>query len=200
MKTFQRCISISILFLTSITNGSSQPCPGESVNFIDQFSVDQFIIEYPDCEILNNLKISGSMTNLNALSNIRVIKGDLIIEYNSELEDLAGLDNLDTVYGNVMINQNLTLASLESILDIKFIGGMFSLSSNEVLMEIDTFLYLDSLNSLSILNSRLSTLSAFSQLRYAHRFSLTENHLITNLDGLGSLQFVQQIQLGYNSQ
>src|SRR5688500_14578747 len=100
MKTNYPCISLIILFLTRINLSVAKACPHESFYFFDQIFIDQFSTDYPDCEtIYGDVTISGYINNLEALSNIRVITGNLVIESTSELTDLSGLENLDSVYG-----------------------------------------------------------------------------------------------------
>jgi len=78
-------------------------CLPDGITFSNQSEIDNFPIDYPDCDVIEgNVIISGTdIINLNGLLNIEIIEGDLIINNNNELNDLNGLNNLITIEGGV---------------------------------------------------------------------------------------------------
>src|SRR5690606_12196009 len=76
-------------------------CPPGDVILTSQTEVDAFATNYPNCtEISSDLNISGStITNLDGLSNLTSVGGNLYISSNSSLTNLDGLSNLTSVGG-----------------------------------------------------------------------------------------------------
>lgn len=71
-------------------------CP-TNVTFSTQAQVNLFAVNYPDCDsIQGNLKIGPStdITDLSALTSIRLVKKNIVITGNSALTTLAGLDSI----------------------------------------------------------------------------------------------------------
>ncbi len=101
---------------------SSQPCLPEGITFTTQAQIDCFQVNYPGCtEIEGNVTISGSdITNLNGLSVVTSIGGDLYIYYNDALTSLTGLNNINgSSISNLTISLNFLLSScaVQSICD-----------------------------------------------------------------------------------
>src|SRR5690606_22219265 len=104
----------------------------QSFRFTTQEEIDEFITENPTLTVITgNVIIRGGddITNLNGLSNITKINGDLIIgsfnNYNSEgqlikngnynLSSLNGLNALTEVGGSVIIQNNPILENLNGL-------------------------------------------------------------------------------------
>jgi len=120
----------------------SQPCP-DSLYLTSQAQVDNFQILYPNCtEIEGNVKIGEwgtDINNLNGLSVITSIGGDLGIYYTDALTSLTALEGLTSIGGELSILANNVLINLTGLDNIDatsisklWIYGNYSLSTCEV--------------------------------------------------------------------
>jgi hypothetical protein len=101
-------LSICIISIISSAIAHAQTCLPGGIIFETQKTVDSFPAYYPGCRV-----IEGSVTiqkddifNLDSLSILTTIKGDLIIQKTSQLISLHGLDHLDSIGGTINIKQN----------------------------------------------------------------------------------------------
>jgi len=70
-------------------------CPPSNITFSSQSEIDNFILNYPNCEILEFTNISGNdISNLNGFSNIKYMCDDLRITNCPNLIDISGLSNI----------------------------------------------------------------------------------------------------------
>lgn len=102
------------------------PClPFGNYYLFTQSDIDNFQINYPNCtQIEGNVTIHGNnISNLNGLSEITAIDGDLLINNNDILQELTGLNALTAVGGNVQIDENPTLLNLTGLGGLNEIGG-----------------------------------------------------------------------------
>ncbi len=119
--------------------GISLPClPFGNYHFITQSDIDNFQTNYPDCtEIKGSVRIDDNgendITNLNGLSVMVSIGGDLRISYKVWLTSLTGLDNITSIGGILDIHSNEALISLAGLEGLNSIGGSLSVSSNNTL-------------------------------------------------------------------
>lgn len=122
----------------------SGQCPDGNVLFIQQEEVDQFLLDYPECDsILGNLTIVEEVYNLSALQNIKYVEGHLTISNTSELKNLIGLESLERVEKILDIKENL-LTSLKGLENLNYVGGRITLFRNELIEDIDGLKGLDS--------------------------------------------------------
>ena len=103
--------------VTSYTIGPGHPYEGETSYFGLSQAEDKTVIT-------GNVSVlgQGSATypgwtgmNLNQLSNVRLIKGDLFIAHNPNLTDITGLRNLKTIGGTLTIMNNDNLTTLDGL-------------------------------------------------------------------------------------
>lgn len=210
-------ISLLLLALVLPFNLSSQ-CP-ENISFNDQYQIDNFPVTYPGCTMINgNVNILGSgiqdlsglsqiisiggsleidntdLTNMNGLSNLQHIVGDVLITSNYSLLNLGGMNNLSTIGGNLYIRFNNALTSLDGLESLTTIGGSpgsnagFTIYENENLTDISSLQSLTYIAfGLGISSNNLSTLTGLEQLHTVGKdFYIGDNHLV-NLDGLQGL-------------
>jgi len=139
MKKYVILLSLS-LFSRAIA--FTQPCLSGGITFSTQADVDNFQINYPNCtEIQGNVSISGNgITNLNGLSVVQHISGNLGIFSNDSLINLSGLNGLTSIGGDLTLSVNPLLANLSGLNGLKSIAG-------------SVFLNYTSLNDLSGLDS-----------------------------------------------
>ena len=115
-------------------------CPAGDVTFNFQEDVDNFHIYYPSCDTIDgSVTISGCyITNLNGLSLLTSIGGELSIHDNPNLISLSGLDNVTSIEGSIKINNNHDLTSLSGLesIDAGSIDSLF-IHDNDTLSTCD---------------------------------------------------------------
>ncbi len=106
-------IAILIGILIPVT-GFSQSCLSEGITFETQAQIDSFQVNYPNCtQLEGDVTISGSnITNLNGLSVVTSIEGDIEINGNDALTSLTGLENVTSIEGGIEIVKNDALIKL----------------------------------------------------------------------------------------
>jgi hypothetical protein len=121
------------------------PClPFGNYGFYSQDDINNFSQAFPGCNELNgNVSIQGNdIINLDGLSQINSIGGNLEIRDNSTLTSLTGLDNLTSIGSHLVIQNsqaltNLTgLEGLAAIGGTLLIGGSFTWSGNPALTSL----------------------------------------------------------------
>jgi len=102
-------------------NAFTQGCLPQGITFTNQAQIDNFQTNYPGCtEIEGDVTINGSnITNLNGLSVVTHIGGDLDISYNSALTSLTGLESLTSIGGYLRIWDNNVLTSLTGLENVE---------------------------------------------------------------------------------
>lgn len=112
--------------------GIGLECLPEGMVFTSQSQIDHFQTDYPNCiEISGDVEISGSnITNLDGLSNIQVIDGDLDIHTNELLENLSGLDSLVSIHGDFVVTSNVLFEDFSGLENLTSIAGDLRISGN----------------------------------------------------------------------
>jgi hypothetical protein len=209
-------ILLFVVLATRLTN--AQGCLPEGIIFYTQEEIDNFQANYPGCtEIEGDVMISennpGAITNLNGLSVLTSIGGELWIEnnealvsfaglnsiefvndlkigYNNSLVNLSGLDNLAYVANIAGIVGNESLTSLSGLESLDYVGNSFGCGENPLLTDVS------SVNSISYIGNNIYI---YSNLSLEHLMSLTEvtsiggelvisaNNSLVDLSGLESL-------------
>lgn len=113
------------------------PCPPGDLIFNSQEEIDDFIINYPDCQyLMGSLIISGSDINdLSSFSNIIEINGNLIITDSSQLTNLDGLSNVTSIGGtpfNGKAYNNGGLIHIENNLILNNISDLSNIDTNTI--------------------------------------------------------------------
>jgi len=129
------------------------PCPMGDVTFASQAQVDSFIINYPNCvRIFGNLTItSNSITNLDALSRLQVVDGDLNICNNPLLISISGLSRIH-IGGDFWLKNNDALAFVSAYFNS--FGGSVYIEDNDVLESIESLTSnMPGMNFLRIINN-----------------------------------------------
>ncbi len=90
---------ILLVYLFIISNLLLAQCPNDGQIIFDrQSQVDSFTINYPNCDSIHTLEISGSIENLLAFHNLKRLSV-LFIHDNNELHNLEGLENVEHILG-----------------------------------------------------------------------------------------------------
>jgi hypothetical protein len=134
--------------------GVTLPClPFGPYYFIAQADIDNFQSNYPGCtQLEGNVYISGNdIVNLNGLSVVISIGGDLWIEDNDSLTSLTGLEGLTSIGGGLLIGEcwygdgNPALTSLTGLSNLTTIVGNLEICYNDSLTSLTG---LEGLNSI----------------------------------------------------
>jgi hypothetical protein len=104
------------------------------VELTTQAQVDAF-----DCtSVTGELWISGNdIVNLDGLSGLTSIDGDLEIRFNDALTSLDGLSGLTSIDGGLWISGNAALTSLGGLSGLTSLGGWLSIQNNPSLASLD---------------------------------------------------------------
>ena len=123
-------LAIFIGLILYATTGFSQcPSAGDQ-NFSSQAEIDFFGSTYPTCTVITGdvtiqESSSGDITNLDGLSSIQTIAGNLYISNNNSLPNMNGLAELQTVEGEFYIYENPSLANMAGLGALSAIQGDF---------------------------------------------------------------------------
>jgi hypothetical protein len=175
----------------------AQPCLPEGITFTTQEEIDNFQANYPGCtEIDGSITFGGEdITNLNGLSVVTSIGGDLIIcsyngwggSYYLLLTNLTGLDNLASIGGNLHIELDTALISLAGLESLTSIGGDLIIAHNYTLTNINGLENLASLGGSLIIedNNVLTSLNGLENLTSIVDDIRIYSNPLTNLSGIG---------------
>lgn len=181
-------------------NSYSQNC-SNNINLSSQIDVNDYIINYGCDTIFQNLNIEGlDITNLQGLSNIKVIKGQLQI-LNTSLNDLSGLSL--TYAGSIRIinNTSLIYADINSLIQIRTLninaGQNLEIGNNPQLLKIGPFNNLDSIKVLVINNcGSLDSIYGFPKVKHLETLiiedctELEKINAFSNINSLNSLSLI----------
>ena len=189
MRKITLCAVIFSLFLIKTV---SPQVINTNVELFTQADVDGFAAT----EVNGRITVSGhSITNLNGLSELTKCNS-LVISLNSNLTNLIGLANLVSVKDDLIIRQNNSLTTLVGFSSLTTVGtappDALIIQGNDNLVNVDGFLSLTFAHSLTIdNNAKLLDVDGLSELiEVEDFFRISDNPLLTNLDGLSALQTV----------
>ncbi len=189
-----------ILLLINI-KALSQSCLPLGIEFNTQAQIDSFPINYPGCtEIEGDVKVKGSgISNLNGLSSVTAIGGDLRIEINPDLSSLMGLSALTSIGRDLVFVGNYSLTNLSGLGSLESIG-------RDLLLYYNSFTSFSGLGPITTINrhlwiignSSITDLSGLETLTYIRNGTIKENASLTSLSGLDSLTFIGNLVIFYN--
>jgi len=164
-------------------------CLPQGITFSTQEQIDNFQINHPNCtEIEGDVEIDGiDITNLNGLSVLTSIGGELLIHTDYALTSLFGLENLASIGGELEIVDNIALTSLSGLENLTSIGGSLTIYANTALPSLYGLEGVDSIGeSLWIeTNDALASLSGLDSLAsIGGVLSIGQNSALTSLTGL----------------
>ncbi len=180
---------------------NAQTCLPGGIIFTTQAEVDAFPTNYPGCtQIEGYVLISGyqnngsDITNLNGLSNITSIGGQLEIVFTGTLPNLNGLNNLTTVGQYLRIYENPALNSLGALSNLTSVGGQVDISYNDVLPNFEGLGNLGAIGGAHLYisnNPLLANLNGLDGLTsLAGRLDIKDNLSLTSLSALSNLTTV----------
>ncbi|XMO85736.1 T9SS type A sorting domain-containing protein [Algibacter sp. AS12] len=175
-----------------------------SIILTSQAEVDAFSITQPN--ITGSLVITeatpNNITNLNTLTSINTIGGEVFIQSNDALTSLSGLDNLTTVGGNFFIDDNFSLTSLNGLDALSTVRDYFYVYRNE---SIITLSGLDALTTVGRFfrvrdNQSLTAFNSLNALTtVATSFWVWDNNELVSFNGLTNLTTIgENVQIFQN--
>ncbi len=130
MKKFIQSLQFVFLFPILL---SAQDCILDGFVFERQGQVDSFSINYPGCtEIEGTLSIGYGVENLQGLSGLTHIGGDLRFYNNVNLESFRGLESLLEIGGELAIVNVHGISNLEGFGNLKRIGESLRIWETEL--------------------------------------------------------------------
>lgn len=170
-----------ILFLLIGCNKSFS----QNVNLYSQNDVDNFSANYPDVHSFSSINISGDdITNLNTLSQVTEVTGDLYIYSPTENHPLINMSGLNNI---TIINGRLSLVDLKNINADNLFPNLLRIGSGNFG------------DGLSISGLTPETISGFNILaNVSGDLAIQNTSDLVNLNGFDSLTKVKSIAL--NSQ
>ena len=201
--TFSATIILIVSLMISGYSSLHAQCPDQGFLFVNQSSVDNFITDYPDCtELKGTLYIKYSQVlNLDGLSHITRIDGNLIFRYADSIRDLTALSNLEYIGGSLILDDNKNFESLAGLEKLTSIGRDIDIEFNPKLTNIDALSNISSVganNTSTIFNSEilfvnnalLSSISGLSGLSKTPNLYLKDNPSLTTLYGLHNVETI----------
>lgn len=112
-------------------------CYTDGITFTSQSLIDYFPTNYPDCVYIGgDVTISGNnITNLDSLSQVYKIEGNLVIDNNPTLESITGLGNLEEICGDFLIYSN-NIEDFSGLANLKTIDGDLKIAGNTSLLSL----------------------------------------------------------------
>ena len=161
-------------------------CSGDDITLSSQQAVNQFAQDYPACSTPGSLRIQeatpGDITNLNGLSGITGVLGNLQVFGNTHLENLSGLEGLTSVGGNLDLFENARLRNLDGLSNLSSVGGFLDVSFSDYLTDID------GLNQVTSVGTRL---------RLFHLYGLHDcKGIAPYIQTLGTAQRLSKVLVG----
>jgi hypothetical protein len=120
---FNNAIGCESVAVVEAACGSS--CPTGDVTLTTQAEVDAFVVQYPNCtEIDGNLRIAGNIGNLDSLSNITDVNGNLELIQAGNNINTSGLQNITSIGGKLEVRFFGGITNLDFLQDLTSIGGL----------------------------------------------------------------------------
>ena len=179
--------------------------PTDTIVLESQSDVTNFTINYPGVtSIENGLVISGNdIVDLNPLSILNLITGDLIIKDNALLSSLDGLENMQTNYDGdfLMIKNNPNLTSLSGL--IGFTNSFRILIKDNPLLEsllgLSNIINIQGYGITIDNNDSLINLLGLENIRFVHDFYIVNNDNLINTSGLDNIEKISDFKLENNA-
>jgi hypothetical protein len=175
---------------------SSQDCLPEGITFYNQGQVDNFQANYPGCTAIEGdviIDLESEINNLNGLSILNSIGGNFILYGDYYILNLSGLQNLISVGGDFILIFCWQLESLSALESLTYIGGDFEISSHPSLTSLtglETLNYIGGdlrINN----NSNLSNLIGLQSLdSIGGDLNVSAEDSLINLTGLEELTII----------
>jgi len=169
----------------------SQCPPSGDIFLNNQAAVENFIVNYGTCEVIDgNIWIGGDATDISGITAIKRIEGSLIINY-SEITSVSNFGNLEFVGGDFEIDQSHLIETIEGLNKLHTVKGDFSITDNYGgLKAIKDFIGLIAVggNFEIFGNSLMGTIPVFENLTAVDGwFTIVRNNSLTRIAGFNKL-------------
>lgn len=185
--------------------GMNLPClPFGNYFFYYQNEIDNFQVNYPGCtELEGDLTIYGpNISNLQGLSNLTSIGGNLWICEAYNLNSLSGLENLTSIGGDLHISDNDGLGSLSALQNLNSISGSIRFEFNTTPVNPAGLGNLTSVGGdiRFYHNAGLTSLTGLEGIySIGGNLEIEANDILSNLTGLEGLTSVEgNVEIGSN--
>ncbi|MFP4557695.1 MAG: hypothetical protein ACLFNU_12575 [Bacteroidales bacterium] len=194
-----------------------QSCGKDEPEFKDYYLKSQKDVDNFNLSTVNgNIHINGEyISTLSNLNKIKAIKGSLSIYRSHLLKNLDGLHYLSSIDSGLYIQNNSSLESINHLTKLEYVGGDILIFENESIknllglgsligftneIQITRNMTLESLEGLEMFsgskltingNSSLANLSALSDIKELKSLYISDQNIITSLEGLENLCFIE---------
>ena len=183
---------VTLILICCMVSVFSQSCLPEGIIFSSQADIDNFQSNYPGCtsiegsveinsyyihnlnglsvldSVLGDLRIISSyiLVDLSDLENLQYIGGNLIISDADYLENLEGLENITSIDGELSVTGNYRLTSMAGLNNLGEIGGNLNIGENRLLPDFSGLELLDTIGGAITIrdNWMLSSLSGMDNI------------------------------------
>lgn len=196
-----RFTSIAVVLFTAVfllalifsVPASAQDCTPDNIALSSQLEVDQFQVNHGPCDrVLQNLVITGEgIVNLDELSDLTAVLGDLKIDHNSSLITIDGLAKLQSA-GGLSMSGNPALLKIDGLSGLTRIEGWLLIQDNDSLQSVSGLNGLTYVgdNLLVRVNRQLTSLQGLSNLYQVAGTLQFKLNFLLDLRGLSSLTSV----------
>lgn len=191
----KKSLILILSLLQYFCNIEAQSCLPGGFIFGYQTQIDAFQALYPGCTVIEgDVEIVGEdISNLEGLSVLIAINGDLHLRNLDGVFNFSGLDSLSYIGGDLIINYNDSILNLEGLNGLSYVGGDVLIALN------DSLINFSGLNSLDSIGGRLRIqghynlvdLSGLDELKKINgQLLMTSNHELKNIQNLINLAYV----------
>jgi len=191
-------IIIFTLFFSVHLSVFSQSCLPNGIIFSNQFQLDNFISNFPNCKVIGgSVEISGdSINNIQGLKAIEEIGGFLAVRTTSHLRNLSGLDQLKLIAGSLVIQDNDSLEDISFLRNLEYINHGIHIESNS---QLNSLIGLEKVSSLGGIlsirwNPRLKNLNGLNIKSIDGELTIGVNDSLNSIEGLERLTKVNGIE------
>jgi len=174
-----------------------QSCFPDGITFSNQHQIDNFFVDYPDCSIIEGDVVIAQnfINNLVGLTGIKEIRGNLNINFESELSNLTGLNSLKVIGGDLRISYVNKLKNFEGLNNLQHIGGMLHIDINAEIENFVGFEQLKTIGGALIIknNDKLVNISEFESLQTVQALQISENTLLKTIMGFPVLEKMESL-------
>ncbi len=171
----------------------------------DQSDIDNFRYCKVNGDVIIEEASRGEITNVNGLSNLTTVTGDLVIKNNERIEDLNALSNLSVLRRDFIIENNTSLTDLGNFGLLKATGGSLNIVNNPSIETLEGFSELNVLsgdlyiyNNQNLRNLDGISLRAFDLFRFCD-IKIGQNNSLTNIDAISNVGLVPGSVIVYDN-
>ena len=203
----KQMITSIFLFLFIGTDAAFALTCNANFLFTTQAEIDNFSSNYPNCtDITGFVRIEGiaggDITNLDGLSGITSIGGELRIRNCTLLENIDGLNGLTSVGDELRITNCPLLTDIDALNNLTFVGSQLIITSCPMLENIDGLNALTGTGLIQIgLNESLTSIDGFNGLTSNYVppvIEIHDNPSLINITGFTSLTDVWLLYVSQN--